>query len=122
MGVHQYHVEVKVEFHTQRRDYLVLVSASGNADLTLHQEAGGALSKLLLLVCLIFAMDRLEHKRLWLRYSQPDRGLTCMLFRTASQRLDMHALQDSQPETFTCMLFRTAKQRLNLHALQDSQP
>ena len=38
---------------------LLFVETSRNADLTLHQQAGEALSKL------FFALDRIEYKRLW---------------------------------------------------------
>ena len=41
---------------------LFFVAASRNADLTLHLEAGEALSKM------FFAMDRIKYKRLWPRY------------------------------------------------------
>ena len=38
------------------------IQSSWNADLTLHLEAGDALSKL------FFALDRIKYKRLWPRY------------------------------------------------------
>lgn len=56
---------------------LYFVAASRNADLTLHLQAGEALSKMFV------AMDRIKYKRLWPRYIA-----------------DMHALQTDHPETW----------------------
>lgn len=56
---------------------LYFVAASRNADLTLHLQAGEALSKM------FFAMDRIKCQRLWPRYIA-----------------DMHTLQTDHPETW----------------------
>jgi hypothetical protein len=56
---------------------LFFVAASRNTDLTLHLEAGEALSKL------FFAFDRIKYKRLWPRYIA-----------------DMYALKQNHPDTW----------------------